>query len=665
MTVLRFDHFKMKGLPFLKEAMLLLTLFGFVLLINLPIISFDMMYPEQPLIYAANHLLHSLKDLLAIYLHPKMFHLSILFFRPSGHFFLYQLLEPLLGWHNTKALILVNLGFLALSGYFMLKLYALLFPQFKMGGYLALGLYFMHPALMLSRLIILHFEFAYVLFTVLSLYCFVLFCRQRTENFYYLAASLFFYVIAVTFKEPALFLGPVLIAYLLFSRYQGQNFSSYVAALFKTLKTRELLLLLLIMTLCLGLYLSLQWPSLQHPLRKGLNLVLVFNAFKKLMSTAFGLQGLFFPPPVWRNVIFPDASRFILGFFGLLAVASPLMLFSKRGVTPHFYFEYKKSLAFLFLTSGLFLLLPVFWGWGLPWHLSLSLVFFSMIMGFGAELLGRSLLKSKMLASLVCFFVAFGIGLMSIQVNQENIDYLVAQQGFPLAVGRNAVFHPPKLQAHLNANSVLVVEDSLIHDAYLLGASIYPYYFSLKLNSPNLDADEKQYQQAREAMFIRQQPVYNGTLFKWAYLMPELQEEVYPFEINHMDAVPDLVLYDWLQHKDNIFCVGYDKQANWHDRSADFKKNLVREMKRRQMMVHSYESFPATVFDRPVAKVLTLPVPLPQLCQLDCDQNKQCKGFTYLKLQKEKTLIHECLFYNALAATNPIFCAACEGYLKK
>lgn len=195
--------------PLLKEGLLFLILFSFVLLVNLPILSFDLMYPEQPLIYLANQSLHSFWDFLQVYLHPKMFHVSILFYRPSGHFLLYQLLEPLLGWHNTKGLIFVNLCFLAGFGYVLLKLYQLLFPNFKMGGYVAIAIYLMHPALMLSRLIVLHFEFAYIFFTALSLYCFLLFCQRGLQNYYLLAAALALYVLAVTFKEPSLFLGPL------------------------------------------------------------------------------------------------------------------------------------------------------------------------------------------------------------------------------------------------------------------------------------------------------------------------------------------------------------------------------------------------------------------------------------------------------------------------
>lgn len=648
----------------LKESLLFCILFSFVLLVNLPIVSFDMLYPEQPLIYAANQSLHSLWDLLQVYLHPKMFHVSILFFRPSGHFLMYQLLEPLLGWHNTKALILVNLCFLALSGYLVLKLYELLFPNFKYGGYVAVSVFLMHPALMLSRLIALHFEFSYIFFTVFSLYCFALFCQRGLKNFHLLAVSLMLYVVAVTFKEPSLFLGPVLVAYLVFSLYEKQNFSVFLGLLFNNKKNREVLLLISLVSLSLGLYLSLQWPTLRHPLRSDLNLPVIVEAFKRLFITTWGLKGHHFAPPVWRNVVFPGVTRFILGILAAFTLLATLLVYFNEKLRDHYNLDYKKSLAFLYLACALFLVLPVCWGWGLPWHLSLSLLFLSLLMGFGTEYLCRRLIGSKLLANVFCFFLALGIGLTAIEVNQMNIQYISRAQGYPLAVGRNAVLNPPNLKGKLNADSVLVVEDSRIHDAYLLGASIYPYYFSFKLNSPNLDANEEEYGEAKKTMFIQQQPVYNGTLFRWAYLMPQLREEVYPFSVDHMQDVPDLILYNWLQHEDNIFCLGYDERATWHDRSELFKKNLKLEQARRQLAVNHYDSLPATAFEGRVMNKLTLPYPAPQLCQLACDQQEQCKGFTYLYLEKEHGTINECLFYDSFAETDKTFCAACEGYVK-
>ncbi|HSW70608.1 MAG TPA: hypothetical protein VLH77_01355, partial [Gammaproteobacteria bacterium] len=196
----------------MKNGILFTSLFAFVLLVNNTVLSAKLIYVEQPMLFAANHMLHSLSDLFAIYLHPKMLDIfSIPFFRPTGHFLIYQLLMPFLGWHNTQGLIVVNLFFLACTGLLLIKIYERLFPGFTVGAYLAFSIYLMHPALMLSRLIALHFEFAYVSFTLLSFYCFQRFCQDRkTKHYSFLMGSLFFYVVAVTCKEPALLLGPVL-----------------------------------------------------------------------------------------------------------------------------------------------------------------------------------------------------------------------------------------------------------------------------------------------------------------------------------------------------------------------------------------------------------------------------------------------------------------------
>src|SRR3990167_273161 len=198
-------------------------------MVNSAVISFNMMYPEQPDIYLANQAITHFSDLLNIYLHPQLFHfLAIPFFRPSGHFLMYELLTPILGWHNTKGLLLVNFIFLGLTGYFLIKLYSLLFPNFKMGGYIAFSFYLMHPALNLSRLIILHFEFAYIFFSLVSLYCFVLFCQKnnfaalisdkykhsKPHAIGFFLSAIIFYTIAITFKEPAIIVGPLMMLYL-------------------------------------------------------------------------------------------------------------------------------------------------------------------------------------------------------------------------------------------------------------------------------------------------------------------------------------------------------------------------------------------------------------------------------------------------------------------
>ena len=107
----------------------------------------------------------------------------------------------------------------------MLRLYSLLFPNFKLGGYLAFSVYLMHPALILSRLTILHFEFTYAFFVMLSVYLFVKFCAHldKTKSLSDLIYSLVFYIIAVSFKEPAVMLGPVLACYFLISIYKNQT----------------------------------------------------------------------------------------------------------------------------------------------------------------------------------------------------------------------------------------------------------------------------------------------------------------------------------------------------------------------------------------------------------------------------------------------------------
>src|SRR5437868_11251256 len=195
---------------YLKNCMLFATLFAVVLLVNQPVISFNMIYQEQPSIYLANQAIVTWQDLFNIYLHPTWLHINIPFFRPSGHFLIYQLLMPIFGWHNMLALNIISFTFLALTGFFSIKVYQLLFPSFSTGAFIAFGLYLMHPSLSISRLTFMHFDFAYVCFLMLALYLFLLFCKSTPRKFRYFFLSLIVYAIAVTFKEPAIMLGPVM-----------------------------------------------------------------------------------------------------------------------------------------------------------------------------------------------------------------------------------------------------------------------------------------------------------------------------------------------------------------------------------------------------------------------------------------------------------------------
>ena len=164
-----------------KNIFLFLFLFIIALLVNLPVMNYGMVYPEEATIYLANQTIHSWGDLLNIYLHPTWLNKNIPFFRPSGHFLIYQIFTPIFGWHNFFAFYLISFSFLALTGFFIIKLYKLLFPTFATGGFLAFSIYLMHPSLMISRMTFMHFDFAYVALLLCSLYLFVLFCRKNNS----------------------------------------------------------------------------------------------------------------------------------------------------------------------------------------------------------------------------------------------------------------------------------------------------------------------------------------------------------------------------------------------------------------------------------------------------------------------------------------------------
>jgi hypothetical protein len=276
---------------------ILLAFCIFALAVNWRCLTFDMMYVEQPLLYGANQSIHSLTDLLQVYLHPHFLEWEIPFFRPSGHFLIYQLFTPFFGWHNTRALLAVNLLFLAGSGFVMTKLYRLLFSGLMWGGYV------MQPAMILPRLTIMHFEFAYIFFVLLSWYCFASFCQKnqlqwrnilttgvRCEHFYLLAFSMLWYVLAVTFKEPAVMLAPVLASYFLLMLYHGQSIKSFLGAIFKQNELQQILLLLTALSIALVFYLIMPWPSLSHPLRANIGSAQLLGTLNNFLKVLFNVQ---------------------------------------------------------------------------------------------------------------------------------------------------------------------------------------------------------------------------------------------------------------------------------------------------------------------------------------------------------------------------------------
>lgn len=643
---------------FLREGFLFIGLFLLILLVNYPILVFGMLYIEQPLIYLANQHIKQISDLVNVYLHPQLLDWAIPFFRPSGHFLIYQLITPVLGWHSIRALIVVNFIFLTGSCYLIIKLYSMLFPRFKTGGFIAASFYLMHPALSLSRLISLHFEFAYIFFSLLGLFCFIQFCQKNhfgdhrknpVAHYPLLLGALLFYVIAVTFKEPALMLGPVYLIFFLFALYRPQKMAHFFYELSRNKEIIQILILLIATTVTITIYMTLPWPTLTHPAQHQVGMAKMLAAANELFTILFGLQfpitqsaALLKPKMWWRGIETLWMVRLLTWILLFFTLRSLYFLFKTNTD-----FIYKKSILFLCCAVLLFLILPVLWGMGLPWHLSPTLVFFGMLLGFGFEYAFR--------ARIIGYAVALIIALFTFKVDAVNVlRYKVspmAKKEDILQLIRNAVLYPPLDKNKINAETVLIVEDSTLNNAYALGNSRYPL------------ANTFDYLSRQQWLFMRSDLFYNGTLFRYAYLMPELKEEVYPFQIAHMDRVPSEMIHHWLQHEETILCFGYDANANWHDRTAAFKKALAKEQQKRNLEVYPYHFFPAIELEGKVIEVKDLVSPDPHTCQYLCDQNVICRGFTFNSSDINNRLIRQCAFYSAIVS-HELFCASCTGFIK-
>ncbi len=664
-----------------KNIALLLTILMLVWVVNLPIFHSGMLYIEQPTIYLANSHIHSWHDFLNVYLQPKLLDPAVPFFRPSGHFLIYQIIMPLLGWHNATGMLLINFAFLALIGFFMIKLYRLLFSGFVMGGYIAFAVYLMQPALFVSRLTVMHFEFAYVLFLVTSWYCFALFCKKnhlledatyyscgirkiKFHDMHYVLLAMVFFVIAATFKEPAVMLGLVLISYLCIALYDRQPLLKLLSDILRNKALLQIILLILFTTIVLLIYLTLPWPSISHPDRHAIQLIEIWGALKEWVRIVFSLNpsvisesGLYAEGLVLRHMTIPFAVQ-VVNWILLSSLIATIFLVCKSKTNRKIFF-YRKSLLLLSLACIIFLILPLGWAAGLPWHFSLFLLCFSLMLGFGVEYIIRLFLHHTASATVLSVVMASMIALLTVSVNQENLHYIASQtEGFVYALNQHAVMQPPAIQAQLNTKSVVLVEDSLSVGDYGLGNGAYPLFILS-------NAEYEKLHSLQRYQFIQYQPRYNGTLFRLAYLRPHLQEEIFPFQIQNMKAVASEEIYSWLAQNENIFCLGYDKSGDWSDRTVAFKQKLQTEKKRRQLIVNPYREIATTaMFGKALYTKIFSAVPDVTLCRFQCDQDNRCKGFLYMHAEAVGKFKPRCDFYRSFDVKTAKACSVCEVHIK-
>jgi hypothetical protein len=651
----------------IKALNLLIVLWVIILFVNFPIISFDMVYFEQPILYLVNQKIHSLHDLLQLYFQPKMLDIFFVpFFRPSGHFLVYQIITPLLGWHNTKGFLAVNFLFLALTCYFIIKIYSQLFSRYAVGGYIACGIYLMHPALMLPKLTPMHFEFASVFFALLALYFFIGYCKKNLDrpvsnktqfkNSYLLVLCVLAFFVSVTFKEVAVMLGPVMVIYLGINLYNSQP--GYFSGLLRNAQLKQIIGLLTILTLVFATYMSMAWSTLVRP-----QLTFAIAAsLVKLLTIIFG----FLPKHVghssasidvllYRTVLITNLSQWLLWVSCALMAMSIYNIYYVRWQDNDILLShYRKSFLFLMIATFAFMFMPVMWGKVFPWHLALSLVFFSLMLGFGFEYFCQLIFRNAIWVRVASVAFVIALGISTILVGETNTDFFQQDLlGFALKVNHNAVFKAPAIKNQLNNESVVIVENGVLGNEYLLGDSIYPF---------EIYADGLDRHRLIPAKGSYDYPyVYGGTLFRWAYLMPKLQEQVYPFTIDKMRDVPTVTIYNWLLHFDNIFCLGYDENANWHDKTVAFKKVLLIEKARRHLVVNQYNVISVqNAHMNLVKEVRSFTVDV-RYCKFLCDKNINCKGFGYLENNNNSA---ECYFAGAVTRNKKSECSACKVFIK-
>ena len=648
----------------LQKIFVFMLLLSLVLLVNYSVLSYDMMFFEQPILYLVNQTIHSWQDLLAVYLHPKVLDTNYVpFFRPSGHFLVYQLVTPWLGWHNTRGLLIVNFIFLTLMGWMMIKIYQLLFPDYKAGGYIAFAICVMHPVFLLSRFTPMHFEYASIFFLLSSLYCFMIFLQKNTDqptdklrqpltHFFWLCMTLLFYFIATTFKETTLMLAPALVCYLAIN----QNFR------FDKEKV-QLILMVAVVAVTIGAYFSLAWLNEGRPLIAPISLGSLADGINYFLKTLFSFPYNFTPRNsapadfgLWNSVVVPPVDSMLLLTSMFLLPVTVISLW--RSPTSPALSQQKKATVFLYLCVAIFLVLPILWAHQMPWHAGVSLVFLSLLIGFTFESLFARISPALLTQKTLGYGLALLISLATIPTNQVKINFLEkTPTAHYMRIDRNAVFSPPVLADKFNNESTLIVENSMIRNSdYMLGDSVYPYVFLG-------DADIHRFR--KNVAAYRYPYVYGGTLFRWAYLRVALKEQVYPFRVNQMDRiVDDEVIYNWLAHYDNIFCVGFDNNGHWSDKTASFKQNLLIEKARRHMVINTYKSLDSVALSGTHVEAFTFKAPDSMVCKQLCDNSKNCSGFTYYSAEKNNETVTVCKFYQSIASKK-IRCQNCTGFVKE
>lgn len=443
-----------------------------------------------------------------------------------------------------------------------------------------------------------------------------------------------FYVIGVTFKETAVVFGALYILYFSIELYHGGSFVSYARSVLCNRKSVELLLLLCTMTALLVIYITSAWSNLNQPIVNTLTYAGLLTGIKGLLIFIFDFH-------VWdldltqktyyANIYFARYMDVVMFSSIIFSASTAYLLFIKDGP---YNFSFKKPFIFLFIATLFCLILPLGWGAGNPWHFNLALIMIGLLSGFSFEYIFFQFTKSLKKINFVGILLAVCIGLTTVYTNLIQTRYYESS----LPPLYNAVFNPPALKGVLTKDSLLIVEDSLMRNPYAFGAAVFPASV-LHLLSPSKYIDLMVHQ---NVFFVNTDPDFSGSLFKWAYLNANFKEQIVPYRVDHLELVTTSLLYQWLQHYDNVYYITYDMQGNWHDLTSTFKKYLLAEKIKRGLVVRNYHSVNISLLKRKFIRTVLLPAGDVSNSQLQCDQEKSCIVYQFTN---EKS-VSKCDLYN-------------------
>lgn len=464
--------------------------------------------PEFAYFYDLNHSM-TLGGLLAKYLE-----VGVGWYRPTEFYLPYWFLSKFIGWHSIVYWKIANFLTLLLLCAAVYRLVRILFPEERLGAFLAIVYFISHPAHYLVLFEISAFDFLHQIFTVAAVCFFLAACREpaRRTRLYNAAGALCF-ALALTSKEITFFTPVYLAAACAAVAFLGAREARKAQA-------QRHIRLLAPYAMLLVLYLLLHLARM--PSRPA------DSAYRTQANSAMILENLG-KFPLWVIRVFSDTgdtwsqaneqgilANTIVGYALFLLVAAQWSVDLKSR-------DLRLPGILMIVWIPIFLVLPTYSG-AFLWHMSLALTGYAALLGVAVARLAKSARAPVVRNGAILLFVG-----VLVVLGKDNLFRTLHNGVHTTAFRLNTqqlLTAPPIARSALRPESMIFVEDRLSLGNWSYGS---------------------------------------GQLFRLTYLKPDLQVSVIPALA---DAPPDAALR-WAQGKGDRF-LRYDSDLKWQDATNDF-----------------------------------------------------------------------------------------------